>query len=158
MGALAREDFFQALDAVQQGGYEADAAYVAESVLSTDELIRFVRLHAPSWKDPEPIAPAASEEEPPDPGTPERPVDPATALTSMQGSWSPYISADNRLRWQLARRLAREGKFKEAREFMPPDLVPLWDHYRSRHRCADMEAGTPAPLLGGRAVFLRQRA
>jgi tetratricopeptide (TPR) repeat protein len=127
MVALAREDYFQALDSLHQGGYEADAAYVAEFVLTTDELTRFVRLHVPSWKEPAPAAEKdEAEAEAPEPR--EQLVDPATALT-MVGSWSSYVGEDNRLRWQLARRLAREGKLKEAREFMPPDLVPLWDHY-----------------------------
>lgn len=127
--ALAREDYFQALGSLLQGGYDADAAYVAESVLSTDELTRFVRLHVPAWKEPESIAQEANDEEPLDPELESGPIEPATALTSGQNSWSPDMSSDNRLRWQLGRRLAREGKLKEAREFMPPDLIPLWDHY-----------------------------
>lgn len=127
IAALAREDYVQALESLLQGGYDADAAYVAESVLSTEELTRFVRLHAPSWKEPQPAA-AGSDQEDLNPEASQQAVDPATALSSV-GSWSPYVGAQNRLRWQLARRLAREGKLNEAREFMPPGLLSLWDHY-----------------------------
>ncbi len=129
MVALAREDYFQALGSLLQGGYDADAAYVAESVLSTDELIRFVRLHAPLWKEHVPVAPKGNEEEPLEDEIPRKPIDPAGALAGGLGDWYPTMGSDNRLRWQLARRLAREGKLNDAREFMPPDLLLLWDHY-----------------------------
>ena len=52
-----------------------------------------------------------------------------TCLTSGYSYSSTGLSADDQLRYLLARRLARERRLKEAREFMPPDLLPLLDHY-----------------------------
>lgn len=126
--ALAREDYPQALESLRNGGFEEDAAYLAERVLSTDELLRHVRAHAPGWHSPKNRATA---EVNPDIGQePEtREVDPTTCLTTADDSWYDTMTRDNRLRWQLARRLARENRLSEATEFMPPGLQSLWGHY-----------------------------
>jgi len=125
--ALAREDYSQALESLRQGGFDEDAAYLAERVLSTDELLQHVRVHAPKWQSPEPAAvPSDSDHEP----EPERhDIDPAECLTVGEDSWYERITRDNRLRWQLARRLARENRLGEAGEFMPMGLRSLWAHY-----------------------------
>jgi hypothetical protein len=112
--ALARKDYLPALESLRLGGYREDATYLAESVISTDGLIKHVRKVAPVWT-------AALSEQ----GV----IDPLTCLRSGR-SYSPNeIGPDNQLRYLLARRLAREKRPKEAREFMPPELVPLLDHY-----------------------------
>lgn len=112
--ALARQDYLSALESLRRGGYREDATYVAESVISTDGLIKHVRKVAPVWT-------AAIGEN----GV----IDPQACLKSGR-SYSPdEIGSDNQLRYLLARRLAREKRLKEAREFMPPELLPLLDHY-----------------------------
>ncbi|RYD29736.1 MAG: hypothetical protein EOP87_17780, partial [Verrucomicrobiaceae bacterium] len=115
--SLALKDYLAALESLRKSGYEADAAYLAENVVDLDGLVRHVRRVAPRWT---PLENAAWDEE--------------TATekdTSFNGhSFRGYqIRIDNQLRHQLARRLARERRFKEAREFMRPDLVPDLDKY-----------------------------
>ena len=112
--SLARKDYLSALESLRHGGYREDATYLAESVISTDGLIKHVRKVAPAWSVP-----------------PEKndTIDPYTCLTSPVSFYPNRIGSDNQLRYLLARRLAREKRLKEAREFMPPDLLPLLDHY-----------------------------
>ena len=111
--ALARRDYLTALD-LRNSGYEEDAAYLAEEVISTDGLIT-LRKVAPEWTA-----------EP----SPEGPVDPLNCLKKAYANVAPNgIGPGGALRYLLARRLAREHRLKEAREFMPPDLLPLLDHY-----------------------------
>lgn len=115
--ALAREDYTSALESLRLANYDEDAAYVAEWVLSTDELIKHVRKVAPNWDSTTPQSSV---------------VDPAICFDHGQGLdryWAGGIN--NRLRYQLGRRLAREGRLDEAMEFMPPGLAPLLDHYRN---------------------------
>lgn len=126
--ALAREDYTASLESLRHADYDEDAAYLAEWVLSADELIKHVRSVAPEWeKRNAPIGDNdyyATE----DSAT----VDPATCLDGPAlENWSWHITINNRLRYQLGRRLAREDRLDESREFLPPVLVPLFDHYRS---------------------------
>ena len=114
IAALARKDYLSALESLRKGGYREDAAYLAEAVISTDGLIKHVRKVAPLWS-------AAPDQD--------GPVNPLTCLTSGRSYSSPNLGADDQLRYLLARRLAREKRLKEAREFMPPELLPLLDHY-----------------------------
>ena len=55
---LARRQYTEALQALLQGGYWYDAAYVAESVLTLDELKAFVDIH---WASQSKSEPAGSE-------------------------------------------------------------------------------------------------
>ncbi|MES2922690.1 MAG: hypothetical protein V4819_14145 [Verrucomicrobiota bacterium] len=112
--ALARKDYLPALESLRHGGYREDAAYLAESVISTDGLIKHVRKVVPAWTGA--------------PGE-EGMIYPFTCLESDRTYSSSGIGSDNQLRYLLARRLAREKRLKEAREFMPPELQPLLDHY-----------------------------
>lgn len=112
--ALARKDYLPALESLRHGGYREDATYLAESVISTDGLIKHVRKVVPVWT-------AALGEN----GV----IDPLACLGSGKSYFPNEIGSDNQLRYLLARRLAREKRLKEAREFMPPDLLPLLDHY-----------------------------
>lgn len=116
--SLALKDYLAALESLRKGGYEQDAAYLAECVISLDGLVRHVRKVAPQW------TPVVKEE--PDSSVP---PDPATFLSTYSRFSHHGIGADNQLRYQLARRLARDKRFNDAREFMPPDLLPVFDHY-----------------------------
>lgn len=115
--SLALKDYLAALESLRKGGYEQDAAYLAENVVDLDGLIRHVRRVAPQWT---PVKNPAGEEE--------TSTETDTRLTGTRFS-SYGIGIDNQLRYQLARRLARERRFREAREFMPPVLCPALDRY-----------------------------
>lgn len=110
--ALARGDYVEAMshlyDAAQTvggdgnsynydggdgAGYGNDVQYLAERVLSTDELIVFVDAHVPAS-----ALPAATEASP--------------------DSYVPRPLADN-LRWLLARRLMRAGRYEAAQAYFP---------------------------------------
>lgn len=112
--ALANKDYLTAFESFRRGGFREDATYLAESVISTDGLIKHVRTVAPAWSVP----PEENET-----------IDPFTCLTLNTEFYPNRIGTDNQLRYLLARRLARENRLKEAREFMPPQLLPLLDHY-----------------------------
>ena len=116
--SLAREDYLPALEALRKGNFREDAAYLAECVISTDGLIKHVRKVAPKW-----IPVVYEQQESP------APIDPYTCLQSGAAFSTEGIGTDNQLRYLLARRLAREKRLKEAREFMPPELLAVLDHY-----------------------------
>lgn len=110
--SLALKDYLAALESLRKGGYDQDAAYLSEGVINLDGLLRHVRKVAPEWT---PVRKNGWKEE---------------ALSRPEERFSAYgLTIDNRLRYQLARRLAREHRFKEAREFMPPPLLPVFDQY-----------------------------
>ncbi len=104
--SLAQGEYVAALDQLRRAGYWEDAAYVAENVLSTNALMAYVRKAAPEWKR------EAGDE-----------------VAPGERNYGRGSDPDNRLRWVLARRLNREKRFSEAREFIPPDLVATFDRY-----------------------------
>ncbi|MFD0892045.1 hypothetical protein KBB96_11510 [Luteolibacter ambystomatis] len=132
--ALGREDYPSALQFLSQGGYAADAAYVAEHLLSTSSLLKHVKTVAPRFSD----KPAGKgdyfdcyfDSTPPE-------VDPATCLEPNRvGVYRWLKNPDNRLRYELARRLAREDRLNEAVPFMPPQLDKVFRHYAALDRAA----------------------
>ena len=109
---LARRQYFEALDVLLRSGYWTDAAYVAEYVLTPDELSAYVERQ---WPEPEPeLAPE-----------PER-----DAESEERGVWSFFDNQGDlrpeavlpRIRWLTARRLARLQRWDEAIEFSAPPL------------------------------------
>jgi hypothetical protein len=103
---LARRQYIEALDVLLQGGYWEDAAYVAERVLTPDELKDHV---AAAWPQGELPADAEAGDDISDRENP---------------NWIP-----NRLRYLLARRLARIGRRKEARPYYPAKWQMRLDAY-----------------------------
>jgi hypothetical protein len=101
---LSRREFTQALDALLRGGFWRDAAYVAERVLTTDELKAYVDR---AW----PLVSADQEAEE-DKDFERSAFDPAEQRTD--------------LRYLLARRLTRELRGSEARSYFP-------EKWQSRH-------------------------
>jgi len=101
MVRLAEDDVVGALDAFVKSGYWYEVAYVAEQLLSRDELLRWVLDHCPD---------------------------------------DPYFvphrerTIHARLRYLTARRLARDHYFKNARDLMPDELVPIFDRYVEGYR------------------------
>jgi LysM domain len=93
---LARREYTEALDALLRSGYWQDAAYVAERVLTTDELKSYVERRWPAitGKDDSEIKNYFSDE--------------------------PFSPRKN-VRWLLARRLARENRFETASPYFPTE-------------------------------------
>lgn len=103
---LASGKYTGALWPLLTGGYWTDAAYVAERVLTTDELRAYME---PGW----PAALAAHR--PDDYGDGWELV--YAGLVSPSKERSAY-----KLRYLLGRRLAREGRYKEALAYLPTSL------------------------------------
>lgn len=80
-------------------GYGNDAAYVAERVLTVDELKRFVDAHAT-----------------------ESPIPPKDKQAN--GYYGTSLPLADNLRWLLARRLMRAGRYEEAFAYFPKDDDP----------------------------------
>ncbi len=100
---LGRKDYVSALDAFARAGYREDAAYVAERVLTADELESYVVTHAN------------------DAGL-------TMAREGRRGRNQPAPIEE--LRYLLARRLARDGQFDKAKTFYPPrEPVSWWHRY-----------------------------
>lgn len=133
--ALSRGDYREALDALLEGDYWADAAYVAERVLSADELRDYLRETAPEWSAETLRYWGGEEIETRWGGTLsfKGGVDPVS-LRAADRHWDQHLSDREILRYLLARRLAREWRFDDAREWMPAPLLPLFDHYVALHR------------------------
>lgn len=109
--ALARGDSVTALDRLLRGGYWTDAAYVAERVLTLEELRAYVD---ESW----PAETASARE------TRERDFydEPFGGIIAPD----PKQTGQN-LRYLLARRLVRIGRFDEARPYLPEEMRPPLD-------------------------------
>ncbi len=98
---LSRSDYFGALGLFYVGGYWDDAAYVAECVLTPDELIVYVNAKHPPGKDS------------------------GMAYVSRSG----HQRSKRDLRHLLARRLTRLGRTREARKYFPSKWRPRLDAY-----------------------------
>jgi LysM repeat protein len=102
---LSRREFAQALDALLNAGFWQDAAYVAERVLTADELKAYVDQH---WPLKESDATESVESKIDDEALP------------------PYTRRED-IRFLLARRLTREMRSGEAREYFPAVWQPKFD-------------------------------
>jgi len=124
--AMAR--FVGALDWLLSSGYWRDAAYVAERLMSAEELLGYVR----SRPDSKGVGQTDTAEF----GRQLREWIEGErwdkARESVHSWWdsSPHQSdGASRLRYLLARRLARERFFKDALLWYPPELRPAFDAY-----------------------------
>jgi hypothetical protein len=97
----SRGQYVKALDNLIRGNSWLDAAYLAERVLSVDELIKYVDATCP------------------DDGT--APAEPTI--------WAKGPQLRSGLRYLLARRLTRLGRWKEARPYYPAKLCERLDAY-----------------------------
>lgn len=117
---LARREYAEALDALLRSGYWIDAAYVAERVLTVDELKDYVDRN---W--------------------------PAAALKNEIQFENPYeyrhgpIQVRRDIRCLLARRLARETRYAEARDYFPAEWRQPFDIF-----AAKIQAGQDEKLSG----------
>ena len=101
---LSRGEFAQALDALLRSAFWQDAAYVAERVLTTDELKTYVDQN---WPMGEVTTNAA-------------PIEDSSPTLMPHGYWGE-------IRYLLARRLTRELRSREAREYFPTKLQASFD-------------------------------
>ena len=102
---LARRQFTESLDALLRSGYWLDAAYVADRVLTLDELKTYVDRSWPA--EPPPAQIAKSEAEAEDTESEDRRGIGEAPTTSQQ------------IRYLLARRLARTERREEAQAYLP---------------------------------------
>jgi LysM repeat protein len=98
---LSRREYEQSLDLLLRGDFWGDAAYVADRVLTSDELKNYVDANWPA------IAPSEEENKSEDEKRLEK-------LTSN-------------IRYLLARRLTRESRISEARAYYPAEWIPKAD-------------------------------
>jgi hypothetical protein len=110
--ALRRDQYSDALRIFLEAGHWQDAAFVAERILTTDELLAYVTSEVP--------APTGSEQ--------------FTPYWSALGLRDTALAGD--LRYLLGRRLARANRFAEARAFYPDSVRQFYDSY-----VADTRAG-----------------
>ncbi len=96
---LSRREYAQALDLLLRGEFWADAAYVADRVLTTDELQSYVDANWPA------IAPTPDDDK-----------------KSLEEKQHEKLSSD--IRYLLARRLTRENHVADARRYFPADWAP----------------------------------
>jgi tetratricopeptide (TPR) repeat protein len=123
---LSRREFVDALDALARADFWMDAAYVAERVLTVEELRAYVDR---AWPEPSP-------------SPPKRPGGP---LAPLGTGWTARArETATKIRHLLARRLARLGRQAAARAYYPPQLRPTLDGYL-RHLGPGQDAGRPAP-------------
>ncbi|MDB6130592.1 MAG: hypothetical protein JWM04_1699, partial [Verrucomicrobiales bacterium] len=120
---LARREFAQSLNTLMETGtaYWRDAAYIAERVLTMDELKNYVDSH--------PVARAKDEE-----------------ATEHEKNLE---QAGDQLRYLLARRLTRENRMEEARAYFPEERLGSLDNLvgalkNSRDRSLDRQARAEA--------------
>lgn len=100
---LSQGDFIQALDLLVRGGFWQDAAYVAERIVTVDELRSYVDR---SWSGREP---RRSKERPGESGEGQAR---GTEVSTAEGT-------GERLRHVLGRRLTRVNRGREATEYFP---------------------------------------
>lgn len=108
---LHRCQYVEALDLLYRNGWWTDAAYVAERVLTLDELVQYVEKN---W--PHPLATQEEERE-------KRARDNLVPLDP----WPPVPIGD--LRHLLARRLVRAGQLQLAAKYMPKEHREALDRY-----------------------------
>ena len=132
MTLIAREEFINAMDWLDRGSYSKDATYLAEHILTTDELLSWVEHRFPSW------APKPGDNEP----------------------WYGGVrTSGDRWRYLVGRRLAREYRYKEARPFIPEPIQKAFDRYVELHRAGrggEYSGDQQAAILWEKALIHRK--
>ncbi len=121
LGALrvARREFSQALDALLRSNFYMDADYVAECVLTADELKTYVDRHWPGYS----VADKEAEQ--------------AFSLQYADGAPGAHI------RDLLARRLTRSERFDEARNYCSDRGLLIFDQYVQSLRLGRDQTNAP---------------
>lgn len=139
---LARSQYVDALELMMRAGYWRDAAHIAERVLTLTELREQVDKR---WPEPAAAASATAAAASASGSTAAAPP-PPPAPAASDDSEGPSVGGLNpaeMLRYLLARRLARAGRWKDARPYFPPLLRPQADAYMAAQSIAN-DAARPA--------------
>ncbi|MDB6140805.1 MAG: hypothetical protein JWO94_3877 [Verrucomicrobiaceae bacterium] len=107
---LTRGDFVNAYDVFENGNMHDDAAFVAERVLTADELKKYVDEHFPEKGGKE--------------AKPKNDAKDKDAADKREKD-----AGDAAIRWMLGRRLVREDRYEEARAYLPVEQQPVLDKY-----------------------------
>jgi hypothetical protein len=122
---LARRRYVETLDSFMHSSpaYWMDAAYVAERVLTLEELKSYVdrEVPAPPLRNHEPGATVSNKE---------------TQSQTTEPPRREYAEAE-KLRYLLGRRLARAYRFAEARPYYPADWLPRFDQLSTAWQTAE---------------------
>lgn len=92
---LARGQYVDAMDALLRSNYLSDAAYIAERVLTLDELEKYMESHWPATDDV------------------------SNPCQISYNRWCGRLNAESKLNYLLSRRLAREGRYRDAEKYSP---------------------------------------
>lgn len=98
---LGRREYLEAMDTFARGNCWEDAAYVAERVLTVAELEGYIQKHAQN----------------------------AVLMNNRAGWWSNQRPVLEKLRYLLARRLARQGEWEKAGKYYPEDARKMAKRY-----------------------------
>lgn len=98
---LGRREYLEAMDTFARSNCWEDAAYIAERVLTVAELEGYLQKHA---KD-------------------------AILMNNRAGWWSNQRPVLEKLRYLLARRLARQGEWEKALKYYPEDILKTAKDY-----------------------------
>jgi len=122
---LARGEYADSLDMLLKSDYWMDAAYVAERILTVDELKAFVNKHYPQA------------------ATDKAAVDPFFVNSNNN------VTAEARsLRYLLARRLARADRWAEARPYFPAEMQSTADEFAAAVEFARRDVGAKDKRAG----------
>ncbi|EEF61972.1 hypothetical protein [Pedosphaera parvula] len=133
---LARREYLESLDALLRSGYWEDAAYVAERVLSVDELKGYVDSHWPLEEQEEQKTVDGKKE--------------AEETMPWYEEITPQVQSE-RIRYLLARRLTRLSRGAEARAYFPKKIETSYEQLMT-HLTSGYNESLP-PDQRGRELF-----
>lgn len=120
---VALGEYMQALDLMLQGGMWSDAAYLAERVLSVQELKSFVDEFYPTL----PATPTKSSADEDDTAITAESDDQPLEEDFTQDADVTHAAMTENIRYLLARRLSRLLRFDEARQYYPAQWTAAFD-------------------------------
>jgi hypothetical protein len=133
---LGRAQFTDALDLLYRNNFWEDAAYIAECVLTADELKAYVDKNFPQH----------------DPGK--------YVYDPLRETGANKQNPDTGIRYLLARRLTRLGRWKEAHPFYPAKFQPILDQYiagiRDGHDAKKSNADRAAALMSAARIARKE--
>ncbi len=152
---LARGEFLSAFLAFDSGGLWADEAFIAERVLTIEELLQTVRKGFP-WSVENDVQTVLIEQRSYDGDDDELYRDwlERTHTGESQFAVPAEIRTALKIRWLLARRLTRLGRYAEARPFFPRQMRARLDEFATAHR----RGGDAKLSAAARAAALWQAA
>jgi hypothetical protein len=152
---LSRGEYSSALARLIEAGYWSDAVYIAERVLTTDELVDHVNRHAPKWSEKLAAYWDGKLDDIPKPDD----IQPGARAAPDMWTFTDLFEPNDSLRYLLGRRLTREFRFREGRAFLPKPMLPLYDHFVALHRAGisnKYNATEKTAILWNQAALMRE--